>query len=42
VGISKDLLTDVVGAGHQAKLEGLPPHAVKELQLMCPSLVHVV
>ena len=39
VAITKDLLTDVLGAGRDAKLVGLPPDAVGVLQLMCPSLV---
>jgi hypothetical protein len=37
--ISKAILTEVLGAGHDAKIVGLPPAAVGVLQLMCPSLV---
>jgi hypothetical protein len=39
VAISKAILTEVLGAGHDAKMVGLPPAAVGVLQLMCPSLV---
>ncbi len=39
VGISKDLLTEVVGAGGDVKLAGLPVEAVKVLELMCTELV---
>ena len=39
VAISKAILTEVLGAGHDAKIVGLPPAAVGVLQLMCPSLV---
>lgn len=39
VGISKDVLTEVVGAGQQIKLPDLPPPAAAVLQLMCPPLV---
>jgi hypothetical protein len=39
VAISKDVLTDVVGAGRNATLAGLPHHAARVLKLMCPELV---
>jgi hypothetical protein len=39
VGISKDLLTDVLGSGRDAKLAGLPRAAADVLKLMCPELV---
>lgn len=34
-GISKDILTEVVGAGRDAKLVGLPDDAIQVLELMC-------
>jgi len=39
VGISKDVLTDVLGAGRDAKIVGLPSAAAQVLKLMCPELV---
>jgi hypothetical protein len=40
VAISKDILTEVLGAGHDAKIVGLLPRAAVEvLRLMCPGLV---
>jgi hypothetical protein len=39
VAITKDVLTEVVGVGHDAKIVGLPPAAVLVLRLMCPDLV---
>jgi len=39
VGISKDILTDVLGAGRDAKLVGLPRAAANVLKLMCSELV---
>jgi hypothetical protein len=39
VAISKDVLTDVLGAGRSAKLAGLPLDAARVLKLMCPELV---
>ncbi len=39
VGITKDMLTEVVGAGKDARLAGLPQEAVDVLRLMCPELV---
>jgi hypothetical protein len=39
VAITKDILTEVLGAGHDAKIVGLPPVAVEVLRLMCPKLV---
>ena len=39
VAITKDILTEVLGAGHDAKIVGLPPEAVGVLRLMCPNLV---
>jgi len=37
--ISKSILTEVLGAGRDAKIVGLPPAAVGVLTLMCPDLV---
>lgn len=42
VGISKDLLTEVLGSGQNARLRGLPGHAMETLRLMCPDLVERV
>ena len=39
VGISKDILTDVLGAGRDAKIVGLPSAAANVLKLMCPERV---
>ena len=39
VAISKTLLTDILGAGRNAKITGLPPDAAAVLQLTCPGLV---
>jgi hypothetical protein len=39
VAISKDLLTEVLGAGRDAKIVGLPHGAAGVLKLMCPGLV---
>ncbi len=39
VAISKDVLTDVLGAGRNARIVGLPRDAARVLQLMCPELV---
>ena len=39
VGITKAILTEVLGAGRDAKIVGLPPAAVGVLKLMCPNLV---
>jgi hypothetical protein len=41
LGVTKDLLTDVLGAGHDAKLAGLPIQAVETLQLMGRDLIVV-
>ena len=41
VAISKDVLTDVLGAGRDAKVAGLPRAAVETLKLMCRGLVVV-
>jgi hypothetical protein len=38
-GIPKTVLTEVLGAGHDAKIVGLPPAAAGVLKLMCPQLV---
>jgi hypothetical protein len=38
-GITKDVLTDVVGAGRDARIPGLPREAAHVLKLMCPELV---
>ena len=42
VAISKDILTDVLGAGHDAKIVGLPREAAHVLKLMCPDLIVTV
>jgi hypothetical protein len=39
VAITKAILTEVLGAGRDAKIAGLPPEAVGVLTLMCPNLV---
>jgi hypothetical protein len=39
VAITKDLLTEVLAAGRDVKIAGLPPVAVERLTLMCPNLV---
>jgi hypothetical protein len=39
VAITKAILTEVLGAGRDAKLVGLPPVAAGVLKLMCPNLV---
>ena len=39
VAITKDILTEVLGAGHDVKIVGLPRLAVEVLRLMCPNLV---
>jgi hypothetical protein len=37
VAISKTILTDVLGEGHDATIAGLPPVALEALELMYPS-----
>jgi len=39
VAIKKDFLTEVLGAGRDANVIGLPPDAAEVLRLMCPDLV---
>jgi hypothetical protein len=39
VALKKDLLTEVLGAGRDAKLSGLPPSAADVLKLMCPNVI---
>ena len=39
VAITKAILTEVLGAGRDVKIAGLPPVAVEVLKLMCPNLV---
>jgi hypothetical protein len=39
VAITKDILTEVLGAGHDVKIVGLPRVAGGVLRLMCPNLV---
>jgi hypothetical protein len=41
VAITKDLLTEVLGAGSDVKIVGLPAQAAGVLRLMCPNLVVV-
>jgi hypothetical protein len=38
VAVTKDLLTDVLGAGRDVKIVGLPSAAAAVLKLMCPNL----
>jgi len=42
VGITKDILTEVLGAGHDAKIVGLPRVAAGVLRLMCPNMVSLL
>ena len=39
VAITKTILTEVLGAGRDVKIIGLPPEAAGVLKLVCPSLV---
>jgi hypothetical protein len=39
VAITKDILTEVLGAGQDVKIVGLPGEAAEVLKLMCPKLV---
>jgi hypothetical protein len=39
VAITKDLLTEVLGAGRDAKIAGLPGLPIERLRLMCRDLV---
>ena len=41
VAITKDVLTEVTGAGRDAKIVGLPGVAAGVLKLMCPNLVMI-
>jgi hypothetical protein len=41
VEITKSILTDVVGAGHDVRVTDLPPVAMAVLALMCPKLVRL-
>jgi hypothetical protein len=41
VTLSKSLLTEVVGAGRDASIAGLPPATARALALLCPGLVVV-
>jgi hypothetical protein len=41
VAISKDVLTEVLGAGSDVTIVGLPPRVAEVLKLMCPMLVVV-
>jgi hypothetical protein len=41
VAISKDLLTEVLGAGNDARIVGLPGMAAGVLRLMCPGLTEI-
>jgi hypothetical protein len=38
VAITKDILTEVLGAGHDVKIAGFPREAAEVLRLMCPRL----
>jgi hypothetical protein len=42
VAVTKSILTEVLGAGRDVKIVGLPPVAVGVLKLMCPGLVLVL
>jgi hypothetical protein len=42
VAISKAMLTEVLGAGRDARVAGLPPAAGAALQLMCPGLTRQI
>ena len=37
--LKKELLTEVLGAGRDARIAGLPPDAAQVLRLMCTDLV---
>ncbi len=39
IALKKDLLTEVLGAGRDARIVGLPPDAAQVLRLMCADLV---
>ena len=39
VAITKTILTEILGAGRDVKIVGLPPAAAEALTLMCPNLV---
>jgi hypothetical protein len=39
IALKKDLLTEVLGAGRDARIVGLPPDAAQVLRLMCPCVV---
>jgi hypothetical protein len=39
IGITKDVLTAVLGAGRDARIGGLPREAAATLKLMCPELI---
>ena len=39
IALKKDLLTEVLGAGRDARIVGLPPDAAQVLRLMCTDLV---
>ena len=39
VGITKDVLTEVLAAGRDARIAGLPGPAAEVAKLMCPQLV---
>ena len=42
VAITKDILTEVLGAGRDAKIVGLPRAAAGVLSLMCPNVVNLL
>ena len=39
VAITKDILTEILGAGHDVKIRGLPREGAEILRLMCPDMV---
>jgi hypothetical protein len=39
VAVTKSILTEVLGAGRDVKIVGLPPEAAGALKLMCPGLL---
>jgi hypothetical protein len=38
-GLKKELLTEILGAGRDARIAGLPPDAAQVLRLMCTDLI---
>ena len=40
IGLKKELLAEVLGAGRDARIVGLPPDAAQVLRFMCTDLVY--